>query len=205
MIFHGIMKITLFFAVGAIMHQTGSTYIYEISGYGKKMPVVFACLSIAGIALIGIPPLTGFISKWNIATAAAGAWQQGNRLAPVLICVLILSAFLTSIYIFTIIIKAYLPAKFTPVPGGQAPAGSRTGCPCIPPAPTAVPGAPPGAERYSRKTHTRQAPGCPPLPQGQAAPDGRSPGIREGAPRYGHAGRSPADCRSPGTRSFRFP
>lgn len=120
MIFHGIMKITLFFAVGAIMHQTGSTYIYEISGYGKKMPVVFACLSIAGIALIGIPPLTGFISKWNIATAAVGAWQQGNRLAPVLICVLILSAFLTSIYIFTIIIKAYLPAKFTPTPSGQA-------------------------------------------------------------------------------------
>ena len=41
-------------------------------------------------------------------------------MAPVLICVLILSAFLTSIYIFTIIIKAYLPAKFTPTPSGEA-------------------------------------------------------------------------------------
>lgn len=111
LIFHGVMKITLFFAVGAIMHQTGCTYIYEISGFGKKMPVVFACLSIAGLALVGIPPLAGFISKWNIATAAVDAYQQGNRLAPFLICVLILSAFFTSIYIFTILFKAYLPAK----------------------------------------------------------------------------------------------
>lgn len=111
MIFHGVMKITLFFAVGAIMHQTGSTYIYEISGYGKKMPVVFACLSIAGIALVGIPPLTGFISKWNIATAAVDAFRHGNRLAPFLICVLIFSAFLTCIYIFTILFKAYLPTQ----------------------------------------------------------------------------------------------
>lgn len=111
MIFHGVMKITLFFAVGAIMHQTGSTYIYEISGYGKKMPVVFTCLSVAGIALVGIPPLAGFISKWNIATAAVNAYQGGNWLAPFLICVLILSAFLTCIYIFTIIFKAFLPAK----------------------------------------------------------------------------------------------
>ena len=100
------------------------------------MPVVFACLSIAGIALIGIPPLTGFISKWNIATAAVGAWQQGNRLAPVMIGVLILSAFLTSIYIFTIIMKAYLPAKTTTLPEGQAPAerqaDSSTGEICDP-------------------------------------------------------------------------
>lgn len=111
MIFHGIMKITLFFSVGAIMHQTGSSYIYEISGYGKKMPVVFGCLSVAGIALIGIPPLTGFISKWNIATAAVDASRHGNVLAPVLICVLILSAFLTCIYIFTILFRAYWPAR----------------------------------------------------------------------------------------------
>lgn len=111
MIFHGVMKITLFFAVGAIMHQTGSTYIHQIAGYGRKMPVVFACLSIAGIALIGIPPLTGFISKWNIATAAVDAARRGNSIAVFLICVLILSAFLTSIYIFTIIFKAYVPPR----------------------------------------------------------------------------------------------
>ncbi len=108
MIFHGIMKISLFFAVGAIMHQTGKHYIYEIAGLGKKMPVVFGCMSVAGIALIGIPPLTGFISKWNIATAAVDAYQKGNWLAPYLILILVLSAFLTAIYIFTILGKAYL-------------------------------------------------------------------------------------------------
>lgn len=65
-------------------------------------------MSVAGIALIGIPPLTGFISKWNIATAAVDAYQKGNRLAPYLILILVLSAFLTAIYIFTILGKAYL-------------------------------------------------------------------------------------------------
>lgn len=108
MIFHGIMKIALFFCVGAIMFKTHKEYVYEIEGFGKKMPFVFGVFTLSGIALIGVPPLTGFISKWNLAYAAV---ETGEFLPAVGIFVLLISALLTAIYLLTIAVKAFFPAK----------------------------------------------------------------------------------------------
>lgn len=41
MVFHSVMKICSFFCAGAVMYQTGRTYIYELDGFGHKMPKVF--------------------------------------------------------------------------------------------------------------------------------------------------------------------
>lgn len=70
MVFHGVMKICSFFCAGAVMHQTGKAYIYEVNGLGRRMPVTFGCLTVASLSLIGIPLFAGFISKWNLAEAA---------------------------------------------------------------------------------------------------------------------------------------
>lgn len=108
MVFHGIMKIALFFCVGAIMYKTHKEYIHEIEGFGNKMPQVFSLFTIASIALIGIPPLTGFISKWYLADAAV---QGGGVLPTIGVFVLIVSALLTAIYLFTVIVKAFFPVR----------------------------------------------------------------------------------------------
>ena len=47
MLFHGVIKMTLFLAAGAFMHVTGNSYIYEVNGVGKKMPVTFICYTLA--------------------------------------------------------------------------------------------------------------------------------------------------------------
>ena len=78
----------------------------EIEGIGTKMPVIFACFTVCGIGLVGVPPFAGFHSKWNIAVAAV---QARNPLAYAGIYVLIISALLTALYIFTILIAAYFP------------------------------------------------------------------------------------------------
>lgn len=41
---HAMMKICSFFCAGAVMHQTGKTYIDELDGMGRKMPVTFSVL-----------------------------------------------------------------------------------------------------------------------------------------------------------------
>ena len=51
MVFHAFMKICSFFCAGAVMHQSGKTYVYELDGMARKMPVTFACLTIASISL----------------------------------------------------------------------------------------------------------------------------------------------------------
>ena len=108
MIFHGIMKICLFFCAGAIICKTEREYVYELRGFGRKMPVTIGCFAVASMALVGVPGMCGFISKWNLATAAADLDTPASILG---ICALIISAILTAIYLFTVVIRAYLPGE----------------------------------------------------------------------------------------------
>lgn len=118
MVFHAFMKICSFFCAGAVMHQSGKTYVYELDGLAAKMPATFACLTVASVSLAGIPPLAGFISKWNIAQAAFGCGQSlrdvgnaGYWLPYAGACVLLYSALMTAIYMFTVLVRAYFPKR----------------------------------------------------------------------------------------------
>lgn len=108
MIFHAFMKICSFFCAGAVMYQTGRHYIHQLDGFGKKMPKVFAVFTTASLALMGVPGLCGFISKWNLAAAAI---DSGNLLAYSGVGALLISALLTAIYMLSIVIRAYFPGK----------------------------------------------------------------------------------------------
>lgn len=118
MVFHGVMKICSFFCAGAVMHQTGKEYIYEVDGLGKRMPVTFGCLTVASLSLIGIPLFAGFISKWNLAEAAFACGEAaftavGGSASGWLpfagIFVLLYSALMTAVYMLTVLVRAYFP------------------------------------------------------------------------------------------------
>ena len=113
LVFHGVMKITLFFCAGAILVCTGKEYVQDLRGYGRVMPFTLAVMTLAGIALVGIPPLCGFVSKWNLLTAAAAT---GLTMGTVAVATLIVSAILTAVYLFTVIVPAY----FCPINADQA-------------------------------------------------------------------------------------
>lgn len=107
-VFHSLMKITSFFCAGAVIHQTEKTYIHELDGLGKRMPVVFSIFTVSALALMGVPGFAGFVSKWNLATAAV---QSGNTLAYVGVGGLLISALLTAIYMLSIVVRAFVPGK----------------------------------------------------------------------------------------------
>lgn len=106
MIYHAFVKITMFCCAGAIIHKSGREYVYELENFGRVMPVVFATFTISSFALIGLPPLGGFVGKWII---AEGAVASGIPLAYVGIGGLILSTLLTTLYLMTIVVRAYFP------------------------------------------------------------------------------------------------
>ena len=121
---HAFMKICAFFCAGAVMHQTGKTYIYELEGLGKRMPVTFGCLTISGLSLMGIPLFAGFISKWNLCQAAfvCGGQASGSNfgwLPYVGVCVILYSALMTGIYMLTVSVRAYFPRNEGAVRKGQ--------------------------------------------------------------------------------------
>ena len=106
-VFHAFIKSALFLSAGAIIYKTGRTNVDDMTGIGKEMPVTIWCYTFASLALIGIPPASGFISKWYL---AEGALSSGTGiftwLGPV---VLLVSALLTAGYLLPITIKGFLP------------------------------------------------------------------------------------------------
>ncbi len=106
-VFHSVVKNGLFLAAGAIIYRTGKTRVDELKGIGKEMPITMWCFTLASITLVGIPPTSGFVSKWYLAMGALGG-DAGvySWLGPV---VLLLSALLTAGYLLPISIQAFFP------------------------------------------------------------------------------------------------
>ena len=106
-VFHAVIKSCLFLSAGSIIYKTHKTNVEDLRGIGKEMPVTIWCYTFASAALIGIPPASGFISKWYL---AAGALESGlgifSWLGPV---VLLTSALLTAGYLLPITVNGFLP------------------------------------------------------------------------------------------------
>lgn len=108
MIFHAVMKICSFFCAGAVIYKTGRNYVYELDGLGRRMPKTFTIYTISALALMGVPGLCGFISKWNLARAAIAS---ENTLAYIGVAALLISALLTAIYMLTVSVRAFFPGR----------------------------------------------------------------------------------------------
>ena len=61
-----IYKSCLFLCTGAVKQETGRTQFSKLGGLASAMPWSFATCLIAALAISGIPPLNGFVSKWMI-------------------------------------------------------------------------------------------------------------------------------------------
>lgn len=108
-VFHSLIKNALFLAAGAVIFKTGFTRTEQMRGLGRVMPVMLGCYTLVSLALIGIPPASGFISKWYLATGAlssgTGSWSV---IGPV---VLLISALLTAGYLLPLTIHGFFPGE----------------------------------------------------------------------------------------------
>ncbi|MBP5198261.1 MAG: proton-conducting membrane transporter, partial [Lachnospiraceae bacterium] len=108
MLCHAVMKICSFFCAGAIIEKTGKHFIHEYDGMGRKMPFVFTVFTISGLALMGVPGLSGFVSKWYLAKAGL---YSGSILGKIGVGAILVSAILTAIYMMTVSIRGFYPNK----------------------------------------------------------------------------------------------
>ncbi len=73
---HAFFKALLFLAAGSVIHGMGHDRhtdpqdMRNMGGLARRMPVTFAAFVIGGLALAGVPPLSGFFSKDEILLAA---------------------------------------------------------------------------------------------------------------------------------------
>ena len=63
---HALFKALLFMSAGAVYRMTGANNMEQLGGMARRMPITFAAFLIGSIAIIGVPPLNGFISEWLV-------------------------------------------------------------------------------------------------------------------------------------------
>ena len=108
MVFHGVMKISSFFCAGAVITKAHKNYVYELEGMAKRMPKTFFIFTISAFALMGVPGLCGFFSKWQLASAGIGS---GTVMGYVGVGAILISALLTAIYMLQMVLRAYFPVE----------------------------------------------------------------------------------------------
>jgi multicomponent Na+:H+ antiporter subunit D len=98
---HAVSKITLFLCAGSIYVSTHKTDVSQLSGLAKQMPWTMAAFTLATLSLVGIPPASGFISKWYL---AVGSVERGSMWT---LAVLLTSSLLSAAYLIPIVYRAY--------------------------------------------------------------------------------------------------
>jgi multicomponent Na+:H+ antiporter subunit D len=114
---HALMKGGLFLVMGCIFLRLGSVNIRDLAGLAQRMPLTMAAFVVGGLALIGLPLTTGFVSKWYLVEASL---EQGDWLVAELI---LISSLIALIYVWRVVEAAYFqPPSHSARQAREAPA-----------------------------------------------------------------------------------
>ncbi|MCC6963275.1 MAG: NADH-quinone oxidoreductase subunit L [candidate division Zixibacteria bacterium] len=101
---HAFFKALLFLGAGSVIHgMSDEQDMRKMGGLKDKMPTTFWTMMIATLAIAGIPPLAGFVSKDEI------LWQSFSSPfgSPIFWVVAVLTAGLTAFYMFRLIFMTF--------------------------------------------------------------------------------------------------
>ena len=102
---HGFFKAGLFLGAGSIMH--GMDDEVNMRRYGalrKLLPITYVTFGLGYLAIIGIPPFSGFFTKDSIIDAA---WEKGGTSGWVLAACAIIGAGITAFYMSRVMLMTY--------------------------------------------------------------------------------------------------
>ena len=101
---HAFFKALLFMAAGSLIGaMAGEQSLDRMGGFRKVMPFTFACFIVGGLALSGLPPFSGWLSKDDI-IAFLDHRGGGFEILGILGYV---GALMTGIYTFRMIFRAF--------------------------------------------------------------------------------------------------
>ncbi len=98
---HAFIKGALFMCMACMLSRIHSTRLVDLAGVGRVMPWTSAAFVVAGLALVGVPLTSGFISKWYLVLAILDKdyWW--------LAVIVLFTSLLSVIYIWRVIEQMY--------------------------------------------------------------------------------------------------
>jgi len=95
---HALAKSLLFMLSGSLHESLGSVKLADIGGLSRAQPLASGSFFVGALALVGIPPLTGFFGKLLVFDTAGRAMAAGATEAWLALAVALVGAILTIAY-----------------------------------------------------------------------------------------------------------
>ncbi|MCP4129562.1 MAG: hypothetical protein GY754_00975 [bacterium] len=96
---HAVFKGLLFLTSGSVLYATGTKDLNKLGGLMKLMPISCVVAGIAALSISGVPPFSGFMSKWTIISTSLLAGKDAVFLVLFGIIALFTSALTLSCYV----------------------------------------------------------------------------------------------------------
>lgn len=96
-----LMKGVLFLAAGVALLRFGVSRVDDLNRLRGRAPWTSATIAVAGLSLVGVPPLSGFFGKWYV---LSGTIQEGRW---VFAAAIVLGSLATIGYVFRILERLY--------------------------------------------------------------------------------------------------
>jgi len=108
LITHAFFKALLFLGAGSVIHAVHDNDMRKMGGLNRYMPVTYLTFMTAFLAISGIPPFSGFVSKDEILWAAFTSSLPLPWLGPILWLAALLTAGLTALYMTRLICLTFM-------------------------------------------------------------------------------------------------
>ena len=99
MLNHGLAKSMLFLASGTVQDAVGSLQFDDLGGLAQQAPILSGSIFAGMLALVGIPPLSGFFAKLFVYRTVTNASILGGQGAVLALIVALIGSIFTIVYV----------------------------------------------------------------------------------------------------------
>ncbi len=103
MISHGLIAAALFFLAGVAYDRTHTLIMDQMGGLAKSMPVVFALFTIASMASLALPSMSGFVSELTVFLGFVDSDVYASNFKLVVVFLSAVGLILTPIYLLSML------------------------------------------------------------------------------------------------------
>lgn len=113
---YSLMNIGTFMCIAILEKKNGDADIAKYKGLGKSYPILFSCLTILLISLVGLPPTMGFVGKLLVFSEVFESYQESHSVLTLWLLIIgALTSVISLFYYFKIPLYAFLREQDLPI------------------------------------------------------------------------------------------
>lgn len=114
---NALYKGCLFLTGGAVEKREGTTDLDKLGGLARYMPITFASCVLASLAISGVPPFNGFVSKWMVYQGIIETGKSGSHLWVIWLAAAMFGSALTLASFVKVLHSVFLGVRARQGPG----------------------------------------------------------------------------------------